>query len=54
MQLPDQATGEQHLLENLEGQACAFCEEGQLVRGSYKGNTAALCDECGTPGAQLW
>lgn len=54
MQLTDDSRGDQALLEALEGAPCSFCEGGQLVRGSYQGNAAALCDECETPGAQLW
>ncbi|WP_425600753.1 HVO_A0556 family zinc finger protein [Natrinema longum] len=38
----------------LEGSICTFCEEGELLRDSFKGNDAVICDACGTPGAQVW
>ncbi|MFP8955164.1 HVO_A0556 family zinc finger protein [Natrialbaceae archaeon A-CW3] len=42
------------LLSALEGRRCPSCRTGSLVRDRYKGNLAALCEECGTPQAQLW
>ena len=54
MQLMDDSVASSPVLAALEGRACAFCEEGELLRGSYKGNDAVICDACGTPGAQVW
>ena len=42
------------LLETLNRCDCAFCEDGQLVRGTFKGNDAVVCDACGAPGAQFF
>ncbi|MDQ2052609.1 HVO_A0556 family zinc finger protein [Natronolimnohabitans sp. A-GB9] len=38
----------------LRNSDCAFCEDGKLTEEMYKGNTAVVCDNCGTPGAQIW
>lgn len=56
MQLTDDsiAPGDHPVLAALEGDACSFCDAGTLVRGEYKGNAAVVCDDCQTPGAQLW
>ncbi|WP_175607220.1 HVO_A0556 family zinc finger protein [Natrinema saccharevitans] len=54
MQLTNDETGTYPVLEALEGERCSFCDRGRLVRGSYKGNAAVICDTCETPGAQLW
>ncbi len=53
MQLTDDAV-EHPVLDALEGDACSFCGEGRLVRDSYNDNAAVVCDECRTPGAQVW
>ncbi|MDS0475722.1 hypothetical protein NDO75_12115 [Natrinema sp. 1APR25-10V2] len=45
---------EHELREHLAGQPCAFCDDGRLTAGTYKGNTAMLCTNCGTPTVQLW
>ena len=42
------------VVDALEGADCTFCDQGELVRGVYKGKTAVICDSCETPGAQLW
>ncbi|WP_169331193.1 HVO_A0556 family zinc finger protein [Natrinema versiforme] len=42
------------VIDALEGTDCSFCDGGELVQDSYKGNDAVVCDVCGTPGAQLW
>lgn len=44
----------QHLLACLEASDCRFCDEGTLVSGQFKGNTAVLCDSCGNPVIQMW
>ena len=42
------------LVEQLTGQPCAFCDDGTLTSGRYKGNKAVICEGCETPAAQLW
>ncbi|WP_338041766.1 HVO_A0556 family zinc finger protein [Natrinema versiforme] len=54
MQLTENTASGHPLLEALEGNACSYCKGGRLVQDSYKGNEAVICDECGTPGAQVW
>ena len=55
MQLTDDSAAVGHpVLAALEGNACSFCDTGTLVRDCYKGNAAVICDECQTPGAQVW
>jgi len=36
------------------GLECPYCPDGELQRGTYKNNDAAICDGCGTPGVQVW
>lgn len=48
-----QSAGRQ-MLSLLEGRSCGFCDGGALERAEYKGNEAVVCDQCGTPRAQLW
>ncbi|WP_175479996.1 HVO_A0556 family zinc finger protein [Natrinema salaciae] len=50
----DDPAAENPVLDLLEGTSCAFCDGGTLVRGTYHGNAAVICDDCHTPGAQLW
>lgn len=45
---------QRQLLVTLRGHECDYCGEGELVVDRYKGNRAVVCDECGTPGAQVW
>lgn len=45
---------ESSLLEQLEHCSCKFCSDGALVRATFKGNDAVVCDCCGTPAVQLW
>ncbi|GGL68049.1 HVO_A0556 family zinc finger protein [Halocalculus aciditolerans] len=40
------------LVGRLDGDDCAFCDDGTLVRGTYKDNDAVLCEACGTPTLQ--
>ncbi|SEV81640.1 HVO_A0556 family zinc finger protein [Natrinema salifodinae] len=54
MQLTDADTVGHPVLDALDGADCSFCEEGVLVRDSYHGNAAVICDDCHTPGAQVW
>ncbi|WP_165874786.1 HVO_A0556 family zinc finger protein [Natrarchaeobius oligotrophus] len=51
-----QQSGGQHgqLLAILEGRSCPSCDDGELERGTYKDNEAVICDDCGTPRAQVW
>ncbi|GAA0229600.1 HVO_A0556 family zinc finger protein [Haladaptatus pallidirubidus] len=42
------------VIRRLEGEECQWCPDGQLERGTYKGNDAVVCDTCETPTAQLW
>ncbi|WP_309545784.1 HVO_A0556 family zinc finger protein [Natrinema limicola] len=42
------------VLERLTDQTCAFCDDGLLTPGEYKGNQAILCKSCNTPAVQLW
>ncbi|OVE84875.1 HVO_A0556 family zinc finger protein [Natronolimnobius baerhuensis] len=43
------------LLAILEGRTCpsGSCD-GDLERGTYKDNQAVVCEDCGTPQAQVW
>jgi hypothetical protein len=50
----DDTDVETSVLSVLEGNPCTFCGDGTLVRSSYKGNAAVICDDCRTPGAQMW
>ncbi|MGQ3414378.1 HVO_A0556 family zinc finger protein [Natrinema sp. LN54] len=54
MQLTDDAATGRSVLDALEGDACSYCEDGTLVRDRYHGNAAVVCDDCHTPGAQVW
>lgn len=55
MQLSDDSTAVgDSVLAALEGKTCSYCDTGTLVRDSYKGNAAVVCDDCETPTAQLW
>lgn len=42
------------LLAQVEGPECQWCDDGSLAIGPYKGDRAAVCDECGTPGIRVW
>ncbi len=46
--------GERGVLQQLRGDDCPGCEQGELVLGTYKGNRAVICDHCDTPRAQVW
>lgn len=45
---------ESYVLEQLEHHSCEFCSDGSLVRATFKGNDAVVCDCCGTPAVQFW
>lgn len=45
--------GRDVLFERLVGRDCDYCEEGTLVRDTYKDNVALVCESCGTPTAQF-
>ncbi|EFW93245.1 hypothetical protein ZOD2009_05257 [Haladaptatus paucihalophilus DX253] len=47
-------TTEQGVIGRLEGEECHWCSDGELVRDTYKGNEAVVCDTCETPAAQIW
>ncbi|WP_343192867.1 HVO_A0556 family zinc finger protein [Haloterrigena sp. H1] len=49
-----EGTDEAVLFGRLMGATCDFCADGQLASGEYKGNTAMVCDTCGTPAVQVW
>lgn len=42
------------LLASLVGDDCTWCTAGTLAREKFKGDEAAVCNECGTPGARVW
>lgn len=42
------------LLAPLVGDDCAWCANGTLARESFKGDDAAVCENCGTPAARVW
>lgn len=42
------------VLVALEGRSCDYCEGGTLVADTYKGNSAVVCEDCGTPEVQVW
>ncbi|MFC4436694.1 MULTISPECIES: HVO_A0556 family zinc finger protein [Natrialbaceae] len=55
MSKPQSSAGQQQrLLALLEGRPCPACSDGELERGEYKDNTAAVCDSCGAPQVQVW
>lgn len=54
MQRQERDPTPQPVIAALEGQECSFCGDGKLVRNTYKGNDAVICDACDTPGAQFW
>jgi hypothetical protein len=55
MSKPRSAAGQhRQLLSLLEGKPCPVCSDGELERGEYKDNSAAICDSCGAPQAQVW
>lgn len=42
------------VIDVLRHTECRWCTSGTLDLARFKGNTALVCDECGTPGVQLW
>lgn len=54
MQQTDATHTSHVVLTELEGEPCLECDHGELERGEYKDNTAVVCNDCGTPRAQLW
>lgn len=42
------------IIEELLGAECVWCELGELALEAYKGDTAVVCDNCGTPAARVW
>ncbi|WP_192498379.1 HVO_A0556 family zinc finger protein [Halorussus halophilus] len=38
----------------LVGDDCSWCANGALTRAEFKGDDAAVCDDCGTPAARVW
>ncbi|MDG5817732.1 HVO_A0556 family zinc finger protein [Natronococcus sp. A-GB7] len=55
MSKPQSTAGQRrNVLVILEGRPCPVCADGELEREEYKDNAAAVCDDCGTPQAQVW
>ncbi|WP_345783334.1 HVO_A0556 family zinc finger protein [Natrialbaceae archaeon AArc-T1-2] len=52
--LPEPTVPRAPLLEYLEHSDCAFCSDGSLNQMMFDGNDAVVCDNCGTPAAQVW
>lgn len=48
------ATDRDALVTKLSGRDCNYCDDGTLATGTYKDNTAVVCDDCETPVLQLW
>ena len=42
------------LLETLVGDGCNWCATGTLAREEFRGDEAAVCEDCGTPAARVW
>ena len=42
------------VIDRLADEHCPDCERGTLETAIYKGDTALVCDECGTPRARFW
>jgi hypothetical protein len=42
------------LLAILVGDDCRWCAHGTLAREEFKGDDAAVCENCGTPAARVW
>ena len=38
----------------LVGDDCRWCVDGALTRDEFKGDDAAVCDNCGTPAVRVW
>ena len=47
-------TDRSSILAELRHTECRWCASGTLDVARFKGNAALVCDECGTPGVQLW
>ncbi|NGM69839.1 hypothetical protein G6M89_12610 [Natronolimnobius sp. AArcel1] len=46
---------EGRVLAILDGRPCPSDDcDGDLERGTYKDNKAVVCEDCGTPQAQVW
>lgn len=41
------------LLATLDDAVCHYCD-GDLETGAYKGSSAILCQDCGTPAVRVW
>jgi hypothetical protein len=54
MQSKTQQRSSNTLLASLVGDDCSWCRTGTLAREEFKSDDAAVCDECGTPGARVW
>lgn len=52
--IAEERTGKERVLSSLEDTDCTYCVDGTLVRETYKGNNAVVCESCGVPGAQVW
>lgn len=38
----------------LVGHECSWCVDGALARTEFKGDDAAVCENCGTPAVRVW
>lgn len=52
--MPKSVLSSSDLALDLEGSECEFCSDGELVRATYKGNAAIVCNTCESPTAQFW
>lgn len=51
---PERAGDREAALDEIAQEMCSYCEADALARGTYKGNDAVVCEDCGTPAAQFW
>ncbi|WMT07495.1 hypothetical protein NP511_00480 [Natrinema thermotolerans] len=51
---PKRAGDREAALDEIVQGTCTYCEANALVRDTYKGNAAVVCEDCGTPAAQFW
>lgn len=54
MQRPSSRNETEPVLAALAGDDCRWCDSGTLTRAEFKGDDAAVCDECATPAARVW
>jgi len=55
MSKQDLTSGRELIFEQLAGSSCEYPNcTGQLIKGSYKGDHAIVCEECDTPAMRVW